>query len=322
MRKTTNNIIVRSAIWLLLLPMLYGCARQSMSTVANLPFAFKASIDVVEYPFQVVYADGVFKEDGQPVDTLSLLKWDNHITLTSGYLIIAHYLGEFFEYSGDTTVLINQLISTEYGFFEPLMQGRPRIENLYSKKAFHNIYDQQYSGAVVRSTHSGYFIDYVLLSPYENKYAITKGEKFCLWWQEIREVKEDLSFKLKLVNIFDEVLDTLQTKEHQIELDFENYDNVSNLYLIQNKGISAENTASDWYSAKEIAIEVVEEPTTYIPNGCRELSALKNLELGFYLENNGYPEKAAISYERSTQLSDKKIYQTMFELFNIRTLRN
>ena len=141
--------------------LLSSCAVQNINQQST-PAYYEQSEKVVNFPFQVVYAENTFLNETRKIDqALTLIGKDDTISLRGGHLIMVHYLGEFFEFTGNTTIVVADLIYEKYGILTSQVKTRLNIAPLFSTDRVYN-----FTGIVIRCPSPG--IEFRMQSPDDN----------------------------------------------------------------------------------------------------------------------------------------------------------
>jgi hypothetical protein len=297
---------VKNLHFFTLIVILASCARYPSRTV---PTGFNAEPNILDKPFQVVHAERTRKVgDSIEVRRLQHLFSNDLVKLeNSGYLLLAHFTGRFFELEGDTIIDISELAeqtSQELNINPNAVKHRTDIQLLYRDERKFNYYP----GAVSRC------VSYpmALISPATNTAEIfaTKPE-ICISWEYSMNTKPE-SFEIQIKNIFDESLDTLSTENSELTLNLSQYEYEVGLYIL--KIYDSQNLE---IQAPEIGIKVGKEHY-FVPKTCNLNTAVKALEMAYYLETNRYYFDATKYYELATELSERPIFDELLEHYKRR----
>ena len=263
-------------------------------------------------PFQIIYAENVLINDTiiNGDSRSRLINQTDKISLKNGHLMMVHYLGEFFEFEGDTNIFISDLIYNQYGIFDADISARPKIGRLFEEEPFYN---NLVTGAIIRENHYG--LEFLVSDPNIDKYQIQKDKSICLFWDTyLKDTQDSMSYEVELKNIFDERIGQIKTESKYGQLaKLDSYENPSNLIIAKvNSNVNEET----YLTTMDIALELTDKPSYYYPTLCDvSASAIKNLEMAFYLENSTEFKRAEKHYRAAAELSSNDIYQEILKLY-------
>ncbi|MEL6558867.1 MAG: hypothetical protein AAFQ94_11835 [Bacteroidota bacterium] len=293
---------------LLFLPLivLVGCAisNSGQSHKPSAPVYFNDDKSVNRAPFQVIHAKNVSNQNGEQIDQkLQLIGIDDTVFLEDGHLMLAHHLGEFFEFTGDTTIIIWDVLYHHYGYVSSEIKARYNIDGLVDPEAFRYI-----SGAVMRSYDSE--LEFVMMDSDESIINIRKGQSFCLRWQKMFEdsISDEKGYQLVFKNIFDDVVHTVEASGNSMLIEgLEDINSESGLMIFH-----VRTRGDEPLKSRETAVTFIRQPGFHHPTKCDvSNSAIKCLETAFLLDHTGGYKQAEQFYKDAASVSDKKIYDDL-----------
>ena len=110
------------------------------------------------------------------------------------------------------------------------------------------------------------------------------------------------TFEVQIKNIFDELLEIIETENTDINLNLSQYDSDVGLYIVR-----VYDKDNHEISTPDIGISTRWEHH-FTPKACDLYTAVKALEMAYYLDKNRYYFDAAEYYELATELSDRLIF--------------
>ena len=277
--------------------------------VKRVPSGFITEPNILDKPFQVVHAERTHKVgDAVQVTRLQHLFSNDLVKLeNSGYLLMAHFTGKFFEFEGDTTIDISELAeraSQELNINPNAVEHRTDIQLLFQDKRKYDYYPRAVSRCLSYPM--------AMITPVTNTVEISATTpEICISWEYSVNPKPEL-FEVQIQNIFDETLDTFSTENAELTLSFSQYEYDVGLYIL--KIYDSKNPEID---APDIGIKVGNEHY-FIPQTCNLNTAGKALEMAYYLETNRYYFDATEYYERASELSERPIFTELLNHFKNR----
>ena len=292
-------------ILLALFFMVTGCVTYAPSRTNNQTFtALPNFIDVEEasyiwdYPFQVLSVEGGRRKgDALPLEPLEKLSIYDSIKLdSSGYMILVHYTGRFLAFEGEISISISdqsKLISEQQNIGWKYEISRAGVRRLFSTEKF----PRMSRGAVDRSW--GEKIN--IISPAIRAADISENKpQVCLLWEPVSP--QPNPYMLNIKNIYDQVVDEFEVDGTSFNLDLSKYQIKPPLYLI-----TVYDKYDHEYSSPEIGFKLGEQ-YQYTPFKCEMNSASEALEMGFYLESNGYYAESTQYFQLATLLSERPVF--------------
>ncbi|MEL6558868.1 MAG: hypothetical protein AAFQ94_11840 [Bacteroidota bacterium] len=260
-------------------------------------------------PFQVVYAENAFAGNKEePLEQLAYLSQYEKVVLKDGFLILVHQSGKFFEYEGNVEInLVDliQLVRKKRGAF---WFGRPQVkwlfEEAYGTDFLHRPMLRYY----------GYSFEFDSIN--DNKINVMGGQPVKLSWSSGKKVKASGKYYLEFRNILDEKIASMETDTSVVEIDLEEVETESDLYLL-----TVYDKADRSLRSQELAIETDSPygPISYSGTFFEKpKSAIYALELGFLFEDDLNGKLALYFYSIAAELSDRQVYQTILENFQKR----
>lgn len=247
--------------------------------------------------------------DSVQLTQLQLLFSNDLVNLeNSGYLLMAHFTGKFFEFEGDTIIDISELAertSQELNINPNAVEHRTDIQLLFQDERKFDYYP----GAVSRSVN----YPMAIITPVTRTAEISATTpEICISWDYSMNSKPE-SFEIQIQNIFDESLDILSTEKPELTLNFSQYEYEVGLYIL--KIYDSKNP--EIVDAPEIGIKVGNEHY-FIPQTCNLNTAGKALEMAYYLEANRYYFDASEYYDRASELSERPIFTELLNHYQNR----
>jgi len=263
--------------------------------------------------FHVVDSESSFVgKPESPLLRFHLVEEKDIVTLRDGYLLLMNSMGEFFEFSGDTTILVNDLIANQ-NYVDAPKYRELNIRSLFGKAPIY------LRGATAgMGCTSGIDIIFNVLPGYDNKFELPFGEKHCLWWGHMGKLPTVEKYKITIRNLYDEVIDEIWTNNRMIELELDQYKAKGDLYVLQ-VIVDDGKEPSEACTSKQIAFILKENPTCFIPNACGEMIAVKALEIACHVEMNGNIKLAGDYYRTAVSLSEhKEVYREIYNWYHKR----
>jgi hypothetical protein len=296
---------MKNIYYLILLIHLAGCSRYPSRTV---PTGYISESNITGRPFQVVFADQTHKVgDSTQLAKLDYLSSYDIIRIeNSGYIILAHFTGLFLEFEGDTIIDMSELsemTSQQLNIDPNTIKHRTNIQLLFQDERKNNYYQ----GAVSRCVSH----PMAIVSPISTTTEISATTpEICISW-EYSMAQRPEEFEVKIKNIFDEPLDTVRTSETRLSLNLSNYEH-ERLVIV---GVSDKNESE--IQTQEIGIKIGKQHY-FTPQSCDLKSALKVLEMAYYLESHRYYFDATHYYKLASELSDRTIFDELLEHYENR----
>lgn len=134
------------------------------------------------------------------------------------------------------------------------------------------------------------------------------GQNAIVKWEPAEEEGEEAAYKVKIMNIFDEVIYEEEVSDEQISLDFtdESMQNESGLYIFSVQKVGDEDVKSKNIGIKRVSeddmAEVVENYNN-LKSEVEDDSPLNKLIYASFFEENGLLLDALTKYEEAIQLS-------------------
>jgi len=284
---------------------------QLIETLGQKPY------DDKNLPFQVVYAENVYNDEGQKVNNLQLIPVNEVLTIRQGgFLSMIHYFGFPIEFEGDTTINIEE-IQTQ---FDLLKLGkkkwkyselrRPSIEYLFIDDG------KQGRKNKLSSTGACHDCNFDLDIVYPPKYKTSEimfDNDLCIVWQSTNSNKYEVEVK----NMFDEKIKTYSSTTNELKIDKEEINALADkekALFFRIKDINSKNV-SDVTIVRKFPLNTFD-----FPFSCAPQKATYSLIAGFYLEM--FPvdhiKEAETYFKLATELSDKQFFKTMLDNFNKR----
>ena len=245
---------------------------------------------VDEYPFQVLYAEGVRSEiNDSRIIRFDYLKDSDKLTVKNGHLILVHHSGKFAEFDGNTNVNVDSLNSEYQKFITPVIDRREDRPDL-------GMLVDWFRGV---STYCN--MDYLDLV---GSYVMYQSEpQICLQW--FADTRFGLDFTVEARNIYDQVVFTERVEGESISIDLSDKMEMLEEDLVIIKVI---NSTNEELTSKVIGIHFNDKG--YSPKYCMGISALNSLEAACYEIWNGN-RHASRFFEDAASLSDKLFYKEM-----------
>lgn len=273
----------------------------------SVPVYYENTSNVSDFPFQVIHSENAYIQNDREIgEKLGLIDANDTITLINGHLMMVHYLGEFFEFSGNKTIVISDLLYKSYGILTSKVKARLNIARLFDTNRIYN-----FTGAVIREPSPA--IEFLMQNPEENILFVQKDKEICLRWKGAagNTFSPDQEYQVVFKNIFDEVIHTETVSNFSFQLKKLDNEYASHLILYQVQALDEYGSGS-----LECAINFTEEPNYYYPATCDVSgSAIKSLETAFFLENSGSPGEAEKYYRQAAELSEYKIYEELLHTY-------
>ena len=292
---------------------LSSCASQKSSSTDHqeiVPY----SLELSKHYFTVLIADKVSFVNGSGIRSGDHLgSMDSVIIRGDGYLMLAHFSGKLIEFEGPGTISIGQessLIQKMLAIEELPSHGWASPDLLFSRKKQYD--DQFYKELGPVEGNLGLAYSYPF-NPQTSKIVISKNyPKACLRWTSSKSRVGTGPYRVDISDIANNQIDMISTNDSLLSIDFSNYQNESDLYLVRT---SIANNLE--YSTGEEAIYLGEEHR-YVPRACIPNAALAALELALYYEEIQLYLLAWEYYEKAAALTDHPFYQQMFLNFKER----
>lgn len=288
--------------WSILVLILLSCKRSPSHTA---PSGFISELNISSKPFQVIHAEKSRKL-GSAIELKRLQYLSDYDIIKlekSGYLILAHFTGMFFEFEGDTLIDISALsrhTSQVLNIDQSKISDRRDIQCLFQDECKFGYL----TGATCRPTPP----TLTMVSP--TTFSIPEisatTPEICILWKDLEDQKSK-SYEIQIKNIFDEVLETLIVKNPELNLNLAPYESPIGLFII-----NISDDENHEISASEMGITVGNQHY-FTPKTCTINTAAKALEMAYYLETNHYYTDATEYYKRATELSDKPVFALLLK---------
>lgn len=214
---------MRNNFCFILLIVLASCSKQASHST---PFGFNMDSYITKRPFQVIFSEHT--HDGGATARLSPLEYlslgDTIQIVDSGYLVLVHYSGLFLEFKEDTIISVTELsnsIAQQLNINPNKAKSRIDIDLLFSDQG-----KIQYATGV-SSICNPSPMEYVLPINTASEISASNPE-FCVSWTSNLSTPP---YIVQVKNIFDEIIDEIEVKENEINLDLSGYQNDGNLYI-------------------------------------------------------------------------------------------
>lgn len=282
-KKNSSNILNARAFTFpaLLLWIICSCG---VSKQSNIPEWRKGEFDK---PAKVLYAEQVYASSGSLLQQFDLLKSDEMLTIRNGFLLLQHFSGKVFEYSGDTTLSVSDAIN----FTDEDELLRPYdLEFLFNDKRHDSYYRNP--GVITDD-----FSTHQFLYPYERKSETRTNQDICLWWKPLPgQAGNEVTITIR--DIFDDVLHTFETDERRLEVPIP-ANPVKNLLIVQL------NQKEGGYH--EVGLMITNDASIITP--CNAEKSIDLLQVAIKLELDKHFEEAYGFYEKAADTQGHLIYQ-------------
>ena len=267
-------------------------------------------------PFQVIYAENVKDRKGKEIKQLDLIPNDGALTIgENGFLSMIHHLGFPIEFSGDTTIEIEQINASltktkeEFKRRSYYYRDTPDIEYLFLSNAKDA---RKTKLSATGACHDCYTDLEVIYPPRNPSNLVFYKDDLCVTWQSTGAVK----YVIQITNVFDDSLRTYTSATNSLMIPGADLDRIEEneqmiLLRITDSSTNKASSAILW----ELSLDNLD-----FPYPCSIEKPTQALIAGFYLEMSprDYTKEAEKYFEMATKLSDKEFYKTMLANFRKR----
>ncbi|MEM9327316.1 MAG: hypothetical protein AAGA85_16740 [Bacteroidota bacterium] len=258
-----------------------------------------------DYPFQVIHSKGVVSKSlSLPLSDLNYVHVDDSLGLQQGHLIIAHQSGVFFEFEGDTTVLISELLQ------------HPRIarSDCDLNQRFAMLHETRWKKT--KGVTSGAVLISRPRSPINLKLPSRSidvpSPKTCFQWSTEGNLKGP--FTVELRDIFNNILDWHRTDNLWLDVDLSSYENESGLFILRVFHANNPEVISDTYG-----LQLSLNGCRNYLRSCRFSKPVDALEAAFLYETSYNDLKEAHRlYVKAKHTSAQPIYDKLLSNFRER----
>ncbi len=312
-----NRLVILSFV------LLVSCARKQYANYYDSVINSSDSIDTeqeVNYlssrPFQVIWADSVLNlRSGLYLEPMDYPLAMDSISMTEeSHLILAHHSGQFLEFEDPDTISIEDISHRFVQEDSPDRipnQTRFQIQGLFSEKPL-TIKEPSriLQGTTFKCNSPAIGLTYPLCT-YEH--LSNFYPRVFISWEPNYENPSEL-YEIIIVNIFDEIVDTLHVTGNSLWVDFSKYDNLGSykaLYVLRIVDANNPEMDSDLFGFELFGIrEQFLGKTRTIP--------VHFLKYGYKSEMYGDLIYAEQMFKLSALISTKKAYQFFYDQFRVR----
>ncbi|MEL6558866.1 MAG: hypothetical protein AAFQ94_11830 [Bacteroidota bacterium] len=282
----------------------------AMKTLLSIFMLLLLCASAKAFHYEVIDAENtILPSTGQPIKRGMKLTDADQIKVKSGYLLLVNSMYQFFEFEGDTSLTM-QALTNQVNYRKD--QNGFAISKLLGTEDFSIDYKP-----TSRCDKGKRDIVFGFIHESEYNKIVEIPAEICLFWQHTDQNDEARSFIVQVSNMFGDLLMEEKISENFLMLDLSEYETPRNIFLVQVFTVD-ENANKDSCASEDIGLKVTSQPANYFPNRCGELTAAKALEIAFHLEYNGRMKWAEKYYKKASSLSERAIYQTIFEKFAFR----
>ena len=235
------------------------------------------------------------------LQNLDYVDANDTLSINNGYLILKSNSGKLYEFSGDTTIFIKDVVT-----YSP-RSSRGRFSDISYLRTSQPPKDlKPSSGIFIHPTEIVFpFFD-------QPKIEVSKLTEFCIFWLPRKRPESVIKYNVVLRNMYGQVFEKFETNDHFIEINPTRYDTLTYNTMIINVESSVDNIFS-----REIALVIVD--SNEINATTCDLRAIDMLEQGLIWEfSRNYPEISYQFFELAAELSDLPIYDSLFQHYKTR----
>jgi hypothetical protein len=269
------------------------------------PTLSAAEIDQAKkYPFEVLYAESCRTTKGGTLSGWSELHREDTIELLNGYLLLAHFSGEIFEFEGDTTLSIASL--------------QQPMDTVGYKEIFNSRFLVDSSANIDLSQYPIFSHNYNSIyysTPLPFPIVLDPNESVCLVWVNNRPDFQSIRYRLRVTNVYSEAVLERMIDGTSAHLDFgklkEETSPDQDLFIVELSEFSDPNrkAADLGFRLKKGAPPV---------NTCVEDAPIEHLRRAVFLERKGQEETSLFEYIAAAELSERSVYKLLLANFKTR----
>ena len=240
-----------------------------------------------------------------------LFSEDKLITTPSTYIGLMHSSKKTTEIRGAVTAKVSSLE-------KKINTGTDPTYKRYAKYIVSRITDEKDNSMRAKTQATGgvkRVIDDAVIHVFLPNPAKSIETEVTVRWSPPDE-KEKYTYLITIKNMFDEVVYNQETNNTQLDLNFDEIENETGLYILSVKLMGNQEVTSADYGIKKIEMPNITKALSKLRESTSEDSAIDQMMLAGFYEEHGLVLDAITSYEKALQLaSDVKDYQMVYEDF-------
>ncbi len=288
--------------------LILGCSKYPTSK--STPYGYYNDRGAPSRPFQILYGSKARKlGDSVEVSRYQFVGNSDLIRLEkSGYIILVHYTGLFLEFENDTLIdvsLVHNQIANQLNLDTTKIWFRPNLATLFTKSQIRKARANAVGSFYCDPTDELYFTH----SSGRTEISVN-DPKLCIRWESLEPTMQEHSYSILIRNIFDENIDTIRTKDKTASLDLSVYKNDEGLFILK---VYRDDDLE--FSTRDIGV-VMKKENLYWPKSCEIRSAVKALEMGYFLENERRHKEAGEYYLLAKEMSERPFFKEIYEFYS------
>tara|TARA_R110001606_G_scaffold399291_1_gene583796 strand:+ start:43895 stop:44821 length:927 start_codon:yes stop_codon:yes gene_type:complete len=277
---------------------------QSCTTLQYSNAVVADSQNLIVTPFVSLSCESCKGSDESEISGWELFSKDDSLFIESGHALLAHYTGALVEIEGDTVVSIaalNEAMSptddATYVSMRYLIDSTKKVD-----------YYVDFKYLVLHSS----YIKYTF--PFENQPISATDEPVCLRWESPNPEMKSISYKLRVMDIFDSLLLEKVVLGNETQLpEAETGKKRSSELLV----IELWEFGDKEKSATPLGIKFKDHGGLRSP--CTAVAPIDHLKLAVGYERHRLMEQASEHYHLAAQPGGRKVYFDILETFLVRS---